>query len=276
MNTKTLERLNSSFSRIPELSSYSIDAFDIKHLTGYTNLNFHLKNDQHDWVLRIPKDETNCHINRMAEANNADIAIELGLAPKCVWRDSTGYSLSNTIRKSRSLEVNDLSNPTMLKQVVTALQQLHQSNQLFEGTVDINDLLSRYYQLMPISKQKTLVDSYGEATTKAKKVLQQEQSLVPSHNDLVLENILFDGHSDTHRVWIIDWEYASMGPPYWDLATLCNQGLFTPNQAENLLRLYQNGARPLDPKILNDYRDILNALSTFWMAAFTNDEPLIL
>jgi thiamine kinase-like enzyme len=272
VNTDTLALLENSFSRIPKLSNYSIDLFDIKQLPGYTNLNFHLKNNQHDWVLRIPKDETNRHINRITEASNADIAFELGLAPKCDWRDSSGYSLSNTIRQSRSLEVRDLNNPMMLKQVVTALQQLHQSSELFEGTVDINDLLSRYYQLMPKSKQQLLADHYQDAATKAKNVLQQAQRLVPSHNDLVLENILFDGH----KVWVIDWEYASMASPYWDLATLCNQAQFSPSQVENLLRLYRNGDRSLDLKMLTDYRDILNVLSIFWMAAFTDDEALIL
>jgi hypothetical protein len=61
-----------------------------------------------------------------------------------------------------------------------------------------------------------------------------------------------------------------MGSPYWDLATLCNQGKFTTIQAENLLSLYQNKGQALDLKTLSDYRDILNALSTFWMAALAS------
>ncbi|MFT5809252.1 MAG: thiamine kinase-like enzyme [Gammaproteobacteria bacterium] len=267
MNSETIELLENSFKRIPELSAYTIDDFDINQLSGYTNLNFHLKNTKHDWVLRIPKDKTNGYIDRAVEAHNANIAFNLGLAPKCLWRDGSGYSLSNTIRQSRSSEVADLNNPERLGQLVVALQQLHQSNQAFQGTVDISQLLTRYYQLMPKSKRQLLADSYHDATTKVKNVLQQVHRLVPSHNDLVLENILFDSHSNTHRVWIIDWEYATMGSPYWDLATLCNQGKFTTIQAENLLSLYHNKDQALDSKTLSDYRDILNALSVFWMAA---------
>ncbi len=270
MNSDTIKLLENSFARIPELSTYTIDAFDINKLPGYTNLNYHLKNTKHDWVLRIPKEKTNGYINRVAEAHNANIAFNLGLAPKCLWRDSSGYSLSNTIRQSRSLEVADLNNPERLKQLVAAMQQLHQSSQVFQGTVDINQLLSRYYQLMPKSKQQLLVDSYHDATIKVKNVLQQVNRLVPSHNDLVLENILFDSHSHTLRVWIIDWEYATMASPYWDLATLCNEGKFTASQAENLLSLYQNKGQNFDLKTLCDYRDILNALSVFWMAAIVN------
>lgn len=270
MNTLTLKLLESSFERIPELSTCAIDDFNINQLSGYTNLNFHLKNAQHDWVLRIPKEKTNGYINRTAEAYNANIAFNLGLAPKCLWRDSNGYSLSNTIRQSRSLEVADFNTPELLKQLVTALQQLHQSNQVFQGTADINELLSRYYQLMPKSKQQRLADCYYDATVKVKNVLQRTHKLVPSHNDLVLENILFDSH--TQSVWIIDWEYATMASPYWDLATLCNEGQFTASQAENLLSLYQNKDEFLDLKTLSNYRDILNALSVFWMAALADEK----
>jgi thiamine kinase len=270
----SLKLLKKSFDRIPELSTYTIDAFDINQLSGYTNLNFHLKNAQHDWVLRIPKHKTNGYINRAAEAHNANIAYHLGLAPKCLWRDISGYSLTNTITQSRSLEVADLNSPARLKQLVEGVQQLHHSSQVFQGTVDINELLMRYYQLMPRPKQQLLADHYFDAKTKVKNVLQQAHKLVPSHNDLVLENILFDSHSNTdshtNRVWIIDWEYATMASPYWDLATLCNEGKFTPSQAENLLSLYQNKDQALDLKILSDYRDILNALSVFWMAALVH------
>ncbi len=267
MNKNTLELLKSGFDRIPELSRYSIDAFDITPLPGYTNLNFHLKNAQHDWVLRIPKQATNGYINRTAEMHNEDIAFELGLAPKCLWHDGSGFSLSNTIKQSRSLNVDDLKEPAMLEQVVAELQKLHQSSQIFEGRADISELLCRYYQLLPESKQGLLLDHYQRAIAKVKNVLSQEHKLVPSHNDLVLENIVFNGQ----KIWIIDWEYASMASPYWDLATLCNEGQFTPKQAENLLRLYQNEEQQLDLKILNDYRDILNVLSVFWMTVFTDD-----
>jgi thiamine kinase-like enzyme len=270
MKKDILELLEKSFNHIPELSAHTIDTFDINQLSGYTNLNFQLKNAQHDWVLRIPKEKTNGYINRIQEAYNAKIAFNLGLAPKCQWRDNSGYSLSNTIKQSRSLEVNDLNNLERLKQLVTTLKQLHQSGQVFQGMVDITELLSRYYELMPKYKQHLLVDTYYDVTKKVKVVLKQSQKLVPSHNDLVLENILLDSHSYPIRIWIIDWEYATMASPYWDLATLCNEGKFTEVQAENLLSLYQNKDQSLNLKVLSDYREILSALSIFWLAAFAN------
>ncbi len=100
---------------------------------------------------------------------------------------------------------------------------------MFEGTVDIELLVTRYYQLMPKPKQIELSDSFQNTRLTIKNILQQDKRLVPSHNDLVLENILFD----KRRIWIIDWEYAAMASPYWDIATLCNAAQLTASQAEN-------------------------------------------
>jgi thiamine kinase-like enzyme len=268
MKKDIIKILIKSFNRIPKLSAHTIDSFDITQLSGYTNLNFQLKNAQNDWILRIPQKKTNAYINRTQEAYNTIIAFNLGLAPKCLWRDNSGYSLSDTIKQSRSLSVADLHNPSRLSQLVGSLKKLHQSDQVFQGTVDITELLSRFYELMPKSKQRFFANTYKGVAEKVEVVLKQVEKHVPSHNDLILENILLDRQSDPKKIWIIDWEYATMASPYWDLATLCNEGKLTVFQAENLLNLYQGKEQSLNIKVLNVYRNILSTLSIFWLTAF--------
>lgn len=270
MNNNIQKLLQDSFEHIPKLSKHSVDEFDIKQLPGYTNLNFHLlsKSNKSDWVLRVPKQETNNYINRQSEKHNADVAYNLGLAPECLWRDSSGYSLSNTIKHSRSLEQDDFKHLDIQKRVMAAVQKLHQSDTVFEGTVDVEQLVTRYYCLMPKPKQNELRDSFQNTRATIKNILQQDKRLVPSHNDLVLENILFD----KQRIWIIDWEYAAMASPYWDIATLCNAAQLTSPQAEKFLNLYQTGEKSLNSNELNKYRDVLHALTNYWMIAFTDIE----
>ncbi len=89
--------------------------------------------------------------------------------------------------------------------------------------------------------------------------------LVPSHNDLVLENILIDA---TGQIWLIDWEYSSMASPYWDLATLCNAAKLDQTQCAWLITEYGNHCLNLVPEILSDYRYMLGVLSNCWMAVF--------
>ncbi len=61
-------------------------------------------------------------------------------------------------------------------------------------------------------------------------------SLVPSHCDLVPENCLDTGS----RMFLIDWEYARMNDPAWDLAYLCVEGAFNAAQEPLLLASYED------------------------------------
>jgi aminoglycoside phosphotransferase (APT) family kinase protein len=61
----------------------------------------------------------------------------------------------------------------------------------------------------------------------------------PCHNDLNPKNLLFDGT----RLWIIDWETACMGDPFFDLATAIHWFVLSPAQEAVLLGAYF-GAEP--------------------------------
>ena len=257
------------FKRVPLLAESHPRDFDINQLPGFSNHSCHLKNDQHDWVLRIPKQETNQYINRRYEAHNASIANSLGIAPNCVWRNESGLSLSVTVPDSRSFNTNDIESETVLGKLLKTISRLHKSKKIFLGVVDLAELLPRYYQQVPEHLQSRIETSYRMAIAKLEGLLDREKMLVPSHNDLVLENILLDASG---QVWLIDWEYSSMASPYWDLATLSNAAKLDQAQCAWLLAKYAKHHLDLVPEILFDYRYMLDVLSTCWMAAFGENE----
>jgi thiamine kinase-like enzyme len=110
----------------------------------------------------------------------------------------------------------------------------------------------------------------GQRLHQAERVLKllqtHDETYVASHNDLVLENMMFDNL----RLWLIDWEFSAMASPYWDLATLCNTADLDLSQSQRLLRAYCAGSRVMEESILFDYRELLQLLSDCWMAAFTD------
>ena len=263
MHTPDLEK---TFKLVPPLVGYCREDFQIKSLPGFTNQNFHLKNNQHDWVLRIPKQETNQYINRKHERHNASLANQLGIAPECIWRDDTGLSLTMTLLKSDTINETNLANQKVLSKLAETLGRLHKSKTRFHGVVNLVELLHRYYQLIPERVQCQIEASYKLALGKFEELSAKDKLLVPSHNDLVLENILID---EAEKIWFIDWEYASMASPYWDLATLCNAADFDHAECVNLLEEYNKDNLKLDALILFEYRYMLKVLSICWMAAFT-------
>jgi len=54
------------------------------------------------------------------------------------------------------------------------------------------------------------------------------------HNDLLAANLIDDGK----RLWLVDWEYAGLNSPLFDLGGLASNNEFTPDLEEHLLELY--------------------------------------
>ncbi|MCY0672179.1 phosphotransferase, partial [Klebsiella pneumoniae] len=65
-------------------------------------------------------------------------------------------------------------------------------------------------------------------------VLRAPGRLSACHNDLLPANLLDDGRD----IRIIDWEYASMGDPYFDLAALCANARLDEDAANGMLTAY--------------------------------------
>ncbi len=82
-----------------------------------------------------------------------------------------------------------------------------------------------------------------------------DSPLVPCHNDLLALNFIDDGK----RTWIVDWEYAGMGDPYFDLANFTVNTDLSAEGERALLDAYGGG----DPRALtlmqfmSDFREAM-------------------
>jgi thiamine kinase len=257
--------LAAAFARVPLLRGASPENFSVTPLSGYTNDNFRLQSGTQDWVLRLPRAETGEHIDRAAEAYNMDLAADMGIAPRPAWRDACGYMLTPTLVGTCSAAARDLRGGPGPRAILEPLRRLHRSSAGFHGRVDLGQLLERYYALL----EEPLREGYRQRLQAARESLalldDRDIEYVPSHNDLVLENILLgDG-----RVWLIDWEFSAMASPYWDLATLCNNAGLDNARSIELLRLYCVGGESMEESLLFDYRNLLQLLTDCWMGALS-------
>ncbi len=260
------------FQQIPMLRNYHPDDFSITDLAGYTNKNYHLKNDTVDVILRLPRTETNLYINRTTEFHNEQIAYKLGLAPPLLWHNDKGESLRKTVIQSNTLTSIQLKDTDIIKLLAKGVQQLHHSQKEFQGQVNLQELLNRYFELLNNGQQNKYRLRFTQAQARLKTLDQENQRLVPSHNDLNEKNLLLDKQN---RLWFIDWEYSSMASPYWDLATICNAGEFQSLQCQQLLDNYNHEQKSLTLQKLQYYREILSVLNDCWMnfaASFHNGQ----
>lgn len=257
------DRLELLFGTIPPLEGLTPGDFSITPLPGYTNTNLRLRNRGQDWVLRVPRASTDRFIDRAAEAHNQALACDLGIAPRPAWCGESGLMLTATLAASRSPGAADLADRSILQSVLEPVRRLHRSGAAFRGRVDLARLLERYYSMLDETRQREFRHRLRAARELLPLLADRDLDYVPSHNDLVLENLLLDGE----RTRLIDWEFSAMASPYWDLASLCNSAGLDYAGSRELLRLYCADAPRMEESLLFDYRNLLQLLSDCWMAA---------
>jgi thiamine kinase-like enzyme len=174
---------------------------------GITNRNFKVSVGDETFVLRIGgKDTELLGIDRRAEHAASRIAAELGLAPEVVeFVEPEGYLVTRYVEG----EVGDVD----VEQVGRALRRLH-TGPAFPARFDSFRVVE-VYRAVALERGIAIPAGYGQAKEVAEAIERRRAGVAPRpcHNDLLNANFIADGR----RSWIVDWEYAGMGDPFFDL-----------------------------------------------------------
>jgi len=193
---------------------------------GITNHNFKVRVDGEALVLRIGgKDTALLGIDREHEHEAARMAARLGIGPEVV-RFEDGVLVTRFVDG----EVGRADPRT----VGTLLRRLHDAPAI-AGRFDSFRVVEAYAAAVS-ERGRSLPDAFGRAHELAGQIeaLRRAAPSVTCHNDLLAANFIDDGE----RVWVVDWEYAGMGDPFFDLANFAvNNGLDEEGEAE-LLEAY--------------------------------------
>jgi len=225
---------------------------------GITNHNFRVVFGGSDYVVRIHGRSTGLlGIDRQAERVASDTAARLGIAPAVV------ATLEDCLvtRFIRGDPVNPRDVADRVHEIARALRGFHDSAARLPARFWVPDLLD-HYSAHVRERGGTLPDAYAEAVATAARIaavlpLDHPQ---PCHNDLLTSNIIRARESG--RMMLLDWEYAGMGHPYFDLGNLSVNNDFDDQADERLLRAY-HGEPPSDAqraalklmRILSDARE---------------------
>lgn len=161
-------------------------------------------------VLRCPTPGTHSLGTPFAnEVACMQLAAKAGLAPAVLWRDTENEIVVMDFAAEHAVNHS---------QPLTAL--LRSIHELTAEAPDIC-LLSQLDHYGSLAKQrgvsgKIVIDSLDDRVRSAIDTLAQE-GRVFCHNDLTPDNIRWY----RGQLVAIDWEYAGMGSPYFDIAALC-------------------------------------------------------
>jgi thiamine kinase-like enzyme len=207
---------------------------------GVTNRNYlvHVSGDPDRYVVRIPGERTELlGIDRANEAEAATRAAELGIGPRVVGRIEAVGTLVTALVPGVHLEPDAFVG--RVDEVVALLRRFHASGPL-AGRFPIfrvvewhaRDAAEHGVAPPPAYERLAVVARRIEAAVSAYPTLE-----VPCHNDLLPANVLFA----EDRTWLLDFEYAGMNHPYFDLGNLSVNSTFTPDADERVLTAYAGG-----------------------------------
>jgi thiamine kinase-like enzyme len=214
---------------------------------GITNHNFKVVVDGDVLVLRIGgKDTGLLGIDREHEHEAALTAARLGIGPEVV-RFADGVLVTRFVEG----EVGR-ADPAA---VGVLLKRLHGAPAV-AGRFDSFRVVEAY-AATATGHGRSLPDPYGPAHELACQIEARRAAapVVTCHNDLLAANFIDDGK----RIWIVDWEYAGMGDPFFDLANFAvNNGLDEDGECALLEAYGSTDTRALTlMRFMSDFREAM-------------------
>jgi thiamine kinase-like enzyme len=213
---------------------------------GITNHNFRVTLGGEDYVVRVHGRDTELlGIDRAAERLASGVAADLGIAPELV----AAHEDCLVTRYVRCDALGPREVGEGVGELARALRAFHRSGASLPARFWVPDLLERYAAQVR-GRGVKLPDAYGRATAAVAGIaaVMALEDPCPCHNDLLPGNIIrARGDDGDEQLLIVDWEYAGMGHPCFDLGNLSVNNDFDEADDERLLRAY-HGEPPSDAR----------------------------
>ena len=185
---------------------------------GITNRNFRLELRGETYVLRIGGENTNLlGIDRAREHAASAIAARLGVGAEVILADAGLDVMVTRHIPGPTLTPESASRPETVRGIVASIRRTHEGPDFpgwfspFESAVELRRLALLHGVVPPAELAAAMV-----RLAEINRVLGRPDRPRPCHNDLLPGNFIDDGRS----IRIIDWEYAAMGDPFFDLGNL--------------------------------------------------------
>jgi thiamine kinase-like enzyme len=253
------------------------DDIEIRRLGGLTNLVFFVDYHGEQYVLRLPGKGTEEYINRAHEHQAASEAAKALVAPDIVHFDSkSGVMVTrfvdNAVTMSPAAFAERKGAATRAAEV---FRKLHTSGAKFSFRFELFAMIDDYLKVLSKKKNVELPEGYHDTLKDAEKVRKalaaHKLPLAPCHCDPLCENFLDTGK----RMWLVDWEYAGMNDPVWDLGDLAVEAQLSPELEDELLAAYfPAGPSAAERGRFVIYKAMCDLLWTLWgLVQHANQNP---
>ena len=242
------ELLVAALQRVPELAGRPLVLTTLSG--GITNRNFRVDADGgleapggETFVIRLGGNDTHLlGISREVEHAATVMAAGVGVGPEVVaFLRPEGYLVTRFI-VGGPISDAAVHEPATIRRVADSIRHVHDGPAIPGLFVPFR--IGEAYRALAEARGVPIPELYGQAERVVRRVelacVGAPLAMRPCHNDLLNANFIDDGA----RIRIVDWEYAGMGDPFFDLGNFSVNHDLTPRQDEVLLAAYEGAVRP--------------------------------
>jgi thiamine kinase-like enzyme len=251
-----------AIQRVPELAGRELSLSVLSG--GITNRNFLVgTRDLADrYVIRMGGTDTHLlGISREVEQAATAAAASVGVGPEVVaFIRPEGFLVTRFITGS-PISPEQLREPAMLQRLADSLRRIHGGPAIPGVFVPLR--IVEGYRALAVDRGVPIPPAYERARQAGRRIeralLASPVGPLPCHNDLLNANFIDDGE----RLRIVDWEYAGMGDPFFDLGNVSINHELPPEADEALLRAYEGEVRPARlarlslMRVVSDFREAM-------------------
>jgi thiamine kinase len=235
--TSDLER------RIRQLAADAI-GIGVQSVRSVERIEHGLTNDS--WIVRAPRlavvvrlnsaSSSELQIDRTSERRILEVVSQAGLGPRVLVCDPEAGVLVTELLSGSPWSLEYARTTVGIARLANLLRELHALSIADGiGRVDLSRVIEGYWTTLQAAGRTITPDviakhEQARATTA---MLKADMRARLCHNDVHHLNLMDDG-----RLRLLDWEYAGLGDPFFDLAGVCCYHAYTPEQREQLLQHY--------------------------------------
>ena len=232
------DELVRAMQRVPELAGRDLT---LRALSGgITNRNFLVEaaGTAERWVIRLAGNDTHLlGISREVEHAATVAAAGVGVGPEVTaFIRPEGYLVTRFI-VGRPVSEEAVHRPETLVRVAESIRRIHDGPAIPGLFVPFR--IVEAYRALAEARGVTIPPEYEVAQAAARRIelalLSNPVALRPCHNDLLNANFIDDGK----RIRIVDWEYAGMGDPFFDLGNFSTNHGLSADEDRALLAAYE-------------------------------------
>ncbi|MAF82768.1 MAG: choline/ethanolamine kinase family protein [Gammaproteobacteria bacterium] len=227
--------------------------------SGPVSDSYLIEHNAEQFVLRLDTEVAAAFgLDRKAEAEVLAIVSRHGLGPELKYADlRRGIQVTRYI-EGRVWTETDLQDEGRITRLAELLRQLHALDS--DGQpLNLNAKVDNYARIIGTAEGRELAEETQQLLARLN---EQSVSQCLCHNDANCTNLI-----DGQTLKLIDWEYAAIGDPMFDLAVIAEHHQFDQQQTDTLLNAYFSEVHEEHMQRLHGYRSLYLHLLVLWLAS---------